>query len=264
MKKKEQQIVEILADLVPDEGRALARRHGEDALEKAESLQAAVVPCFEQDPMYASIWQRFQHAPENAQAFMVNAVGMLIQADAALAHRLDALLAAYQQALADEAASSSVAVSGAQSVGAGGDIQASTINIGDREHVETGGGAYIRGNVDSGGGEVHVGDKIHRGTDPRTIAQTFAQIYDAVDAREDLAPEVQDELKALEAEVAKGEDARESFIAQRLRNIGRMAPDILDVVVSTLTNPLSGLSTVAKKVAERAKGEGMITRDGDT
>jgi hypothetical protein len=256
MQTKAQQIVEILADLVPDEGRALARRYNEDVLEKAESLQAAVVPCLGQDPMYASIWQRFQRTPEDAEAFMVNAVGMLIQADAALARRLDALLAAYQQAMAREAASVDVAVSGAQSVGAGGDIQESTINIGDREHVETGGGAYIRGNVDSGGGKLHVGDEIHHGTDPRTVAQTFAQIYDAVDAREDLAPEVQDELEALKAEVAKGEDARESFIAQRLRNIGRMAPDILEVVVSTLTNPLSGLSTVAKKVAARAKGEG--------
>jgi hypothetical protein len=32
-----------------------------------------------------------------------------------------------------------------------------------------------------------------------------------------------------------------------------MAPDILEVVVATLINPVSGISTVAKKVAQRMR-----------
>jgi len=34
-----------------------------------------------------------------------------------------------------------------------------------------------------------------------------------------------------------------------------MAPDLLDVVVITLTNPLAGLGVAVKKIAEKAKEE---------
>jgi hypothetical protein len=34
-----------------------------------------------------------------------------------------------------------------------------------------------------------------------------------------------------------------------------MAPDILDVVVATLVNPLAGLGVAAKKIADKAKEE---------
>jgi hypothetical protein len=36
-----------------------------------------------------------------------------------------------------------------------------------------------------------------------------------------------------------------------------MAPDILDVVVATLGNPLAGLGVAAKKIAKKAK-EGTV------
>jgi hypothetical protein len=32
-----------------------------------------------------------------------------------------------------------------------------------------------------------------------------------------------------------------------------MAPDILDVVIATIANPLAGLGLVSKKIAEKAK-----------
>jgi hypothetical protein len=47
----------------------------------------------------------------------------------------------------------------------------------------------------------------------------------------------------------------EGFLARRFRNIARMAPDVLDVVVATLGNPLAGLGVAVKKIAEKAKEE---------
>ena len=41
----------------------------------------------------------------------------------------------------------------------------------------------------------------------------------------------------------------------RSRNIARIAPDMLDMVVATLANPLAGLGMVVKKIAEKAKEE---------
>jgi hypothetical protein len=75
----------------------------------------------------------------------------------------------------------------------------------------------------------------------------------------DLAPQekadVQAELQEVEQELRKGEQADETFIQRRLRNVKRMAPDILDVVLTTFANPVLGMGMVAKKVAEKMKAD---------
>lgn len=85
----------------------------------------------------------------------------------------------------------------------------------------------------------------------------FSPIYQAIEERKDLTPNAKADLKAeiqdVEAEVKKGEQADETFLARRLRNIRRIAPDILDVVTATLTNPAAGFSLIARKVAEKAR-----------
>jgi hypothetical protein len=47
----------------------------------------------------------------------------------------------------------------------------------------------------------------------------------------------------------------EGFLSRRFRNIARMAPDLLNVVVATLTSLLAGLGVAAQKIAEKAKAE---------
>ena len=61
------------------------------------------------------------------------------------------------------------------------------------------------------------------------------------------------DVEDIQQEVAKKEDADESFLTRRFRNIKRMAPDILDVVLTTLANPRAGFSAVVTKVANKAK-----------
>jgi len=60
-------------------------------------------------------------------------------------------------------------------------------------------------------------------------------------------------VQELQAEVAKGDEADEDFLARRLRNIQRMAPDILEVALATLSNPAVGFGLAVKKVAQRMK-----------
>ncbi|MEJ5241530.1 MAG: hypothetical protein WHS87_10070 [Anaerolineales bacterium] len=62
------------------------------------------------------------------------------------------------------------------------------------------------------------------------------------------------ELQEIEAEARKP-TADESFLERRLRNLRRIAPDILDVVLATLASPAAGFSLVARKVAERMRAE---------
>ena len=53
----------------------------------------------------------------------------------------------------------------------------------------------------------------------------------------------------------KNEKVDEGFLSCRFRNIARMAPDVLDVVVATLVSPLAELGVAVKKIAEKAKEE---------
>ena len=54
-------------------------------------------------------------------------------------------------------------------------------------------------------------------------------------------------------EAEKGETADPSRIERLLNTVSAMAPDILDVVVATIGNPLSGIGMVIKKIGEKAK-----------
>jgi hypothetical protein len=65
--------------------------------------------------------------------------------------------------------------------------------------------------------------------------------------------DVKVEIQEVREELEKQDEADESFILRRLRNIGRMAPDILEVTLATITNPILGFGILAKKIAEKAK-----------
>lgn len=72
------------------------------------------------------------------------------------------------------------------------------------------------------------------------------------DQRKALAEEVEEIQSAVTAGTRNKENLDESFLSRRFRNIARMAPDVLDVVVKTLANPALGLGEVAKRIALKA------------
>ena len=101
------------------------------------------------------------------------------------------------------------------------------------------------------------------GLNAAEIKQLFDQLYTVIESntktspanKEDIKAEVK-ELQSIVTEATqKNEKMDESFLSRRFRNIARMAPDVLDVVVATLANPLAGLGIAVKKIAEKAKEE---------
>lgn len=70
--------------------------------------------------------------------------------------------------------------------------------------------------------------------------------------REDQAMLTQN-VEQVVKEAEKGEGADPSRIERLLNTISAMAPDILDVIVATIGNPLSGIGLVIKKIGEKAK-----------
>ena len=86
----------------------------------------------------------------------------------------------------------------------------------------------------------------------------FKPIYRAIEKskreeteKADLVADVND----IESEISKGEQADESFLARRLRNLKKSAPDIADVALSALAGPGAAISTIVKKVAGRIKAK---------
>jgi hypothetical protein len=65
--------------------------------------------------------------------------------------------------------------------------------------------------------------------------------------------EINATVQKIEAESAKGKKANESKLERWMGDLGRMAPDILDVILASLGGPVSGFTAVFKKIAERAK-----------
>jgi hypothetical protein len=128
--------------------------------------------------------------------------------------------------------------------------------------VRVGNISDISGNVNVAGGNITTHHSV-TGLSAAEIKQLFDGLYSQIDARPQTSPADKEDIKAEVKEIQstvteaahKNEKIDESFLSRRFRNIARMAPDVLDVVVATLGNPLAGLGVAAKKIAEKAKEE---------
>jgi hypothetical protein len=97
------------------------------------------------------------------------------------------------------------------------------------------------------------------GLDGDQLAKLFAGVYQKIETR----PESQDvgkeeitgTVKNIETEVKKGEAANPKKVERWLKTLAGMAPDILEVTIATLTDPLAGIATVIRKIAEKVKAE---------
>jgi hypothetical protein len=238
-----QEIVDVIAEVVPDGGTALARR-APQALAPAQAMTAALAPRLEADPTYAPFWQSFQTAPEANKPILVGVVQVLIQNDAGLAHKLDGLLAAYRQAASPSATTT----------------------------IDTGGGAYVGGSVTTGGDFVGrdrttiTGDGVVLGNGSRvsltkssgvsgeTVTMLFEQA--AALARQQPAAvreEVAAAVETAQEETAAGEDADKRLLNKALDVLLEKGPDVLELVLNAILNPAAAAGKGAKMLANEAK-----------
>lgn len=86
------------------------------------------------------------------------------------------------------------------------------------------------------------------------ISPLFDEIYQKLDIQKDLSPDVKRDVKEELGEIKsalESSEPDESFLTRRFRNLKRMAPDIAEVALETLKNPVSGVVEVIKKVSKR-------------
>lgn len=242
-----QEIVEVVGEFVVDDGKTLEQQHGSKALAVAREIQIALVPHVAQNPAYAPLWQQFQAAPQAMAPALAGVLQVVLGADAALARRLDALLAQYQQAKGTPGS-----------------------------NVNTGGGAYVGGSVTVSGGNfvgrdkrtvaitgdgnvVGDGSSAQVGVSGEELAKLFAGVQQKIEARPEDPDvdkqEIVETVEKIEQEAAKGEDANPKKVERWLKTLASMADDIFEVTAACLLNPIAGVATVIRKVVEKAKEE---------
>ena len=124
--------------------------------------------------------------------------------------------------------------------------------------IDTGGGAYVEGDTTVISGKfVGRDDRSQTGISSQDFASLFETIYRQIEARPQTATEdkadLKSDVKEIEQKIINHEEMPDNFLERRLRNIRRIAPDILEVVVTTLSDPKLGLATVIRKIQEKAK-----------
>jgi hypothetical protein len=60
-------------------------------------------------------------------------------------------------------------------------------------------------------------------------------------------------VQKIETEVKKGDDADSSHVERWMKFLADIAPDVKDVLIDTLGNPIKGVSTVITKVIAKSK-----------
>ena len=127
----------------------------------------------------------------------------------------------------------------------------------DKNTTVNQGGVHIGGSV-TGSNIITGNNNVITQTTKITLQEQYIQqVYSEIEKRPNTDPLDKEDMKAaveeIQQEDEKGGQANESVIARQMRIIQRMAPDILDVVIATITNPVAGFGVVAKKVAEKMK-----------
>lgn len=147
-------------------------------------------------------------------------------------------------------------------------------------YVKTGGGAYLEGDVNTAGGDFTGRDRIVSSSgggisiggnvsgsnivagNNNIIGERVSQQHDyiskvlrQIDERPDTSPQDKADLQAdvldIQKEDAKDAQADESYLARRLRNIQRMAPDVLGLLLAAIGDPAAGFSLAAREAAKR-------------
>lgn len=117
------------------------------------------------------------------------------------------------------------------------------------------GSVVIGGNVQ--GSNIVIGNNNVVMNKSANLMKFFDEINDAVDAKvykRGDKTDVKAELQEIKAELEKPEPD-EGFLARRFRNIKRMSPEIVDIAIKTLQNPIGGVAEVVKRIARKMAEE---------
>ena len=122
----------------------------------------------------------------------------------------------------------------------------------------------MSGNVSSGGISIQGSNaqvNIHQssGLDAKDVAALFEKLYQHIESRPPDPnvdkKEIVESVKKIQEEASKGEQVNETKLTRWINYLNEIAPDIVDVALASLGGPVSGVTAVLKKIADRARQE---------
>ena len=97
----------------------------------------------------------------------------------------------------------------------------------------------------------------HSGIDANELNTLFEKLYQHIDARPPDPnvdkEEIVETVQKIQEETSKGQQANETKLTRWIDNLNKMAPDVIDVALASLGGPVSGITAVLKKIADRAR-----------
>jgi len=97
---------------------------------------------------------------------------------------------------------------------------------------------------------------VTQGVDQVALAALFNEVHQRLNALPGVQPQdlayAKVILEEIQKEVAQGEQADESILALKFREIAQIGPDILDVITAILASPAAGIAMVVRKIAKKA------------
>ena len=122
-----------------------------------------------------------------------------------------------------------------------------------RTQLKIGDISNISGSVTIAGGDISVQPSI-----PKELEQALRDALTQTKKRRRTTSlkkeKIEKEVKQVQSELGK-EKADKGFLEERFRNLAKMAPDILDVILAGIGNPAAGIGLAVKKIAQKAKME---------
>lgn len=126
-----------------------------------------------------------------------------------------------------------------------------------KSDIKTGDNSVVIGG-DVSGSNIVIGNNNTVSNQTVNISALFDEVYKKLDEKKDIKQQDKDDVRLDLQEIQKElsePSPNESFLARRFRNIKRMAPDIADVALETLKNPISGVMEIIKKVSKKVADE---------
>ena len=153
---------------------------------------------------------------------------------------------------------------GSRGVQVGGSVGGSVVT-GDNNDFTQVGGDQVGGDKITAGdvsdSTVAMGRKaqVRQGISGEELAAIFQSVYQKIEARPEDPNVDQEEIVAqvrqIEAETAAPGQPNENKLERWIRNLARMAPDIVEVMAASLAGPVSGAAAVLRKIIARDKSE---------
>jgi hypothetical protein len=121
-------------------------------------------------------------------------------------------------------------------------------------------GENVVGSINaSGHGKVDVTQSSLHKTNDANFEKLFELLEEKIKARPEDPDvdkgEIQEQVNRIKDEAALGENANPNKLERWIRDLAKMAPDIVDVMAASLGGPISGLTAVIQKIAARVKAE---------